>query len=472
MKAKDLRGKNIEDIDDATGEPREDDAVAAAYENISKKLESIRSGKSADDSGEPEKDETDEPAGEVELEEWKGPKPPVLTRDEPEEEEYELKKVNLRNLEDDEETKGKKEDEEEAIEDLEDEDEKNDKGDVEDEKEWEPKADDPLDDEADEDENEKEEIEDKEEMSAKDVDPEPTVVGEEEIEEKESLHSEIRRPEASESELPEDRDIKRGEEPDTLDDLAEESPFAQRNENRRSEVEELPYNQDAAPYAEGKDKDQEEGDYAIPSLKGPRQEGGNMGYNANPKGESVGQSYSPKGNYMEGNDPNNFFSQHQPQTPKRANKFHLLVLVIIGVAVIGFTVYILKGGFGGINLGTTQPSPSPSATATPEPTPIPTPEPEVNRGDFTIRVLNGTSTSGLAKTVSDKLKETGYKTANPGNASDNDVEQTEIRVKEGSESATLFERLKMDLAPDYDATEGEKLDEKSANDAEVIVGAK
>ena len=148
-----------------------------------------------------------------------------------------------------------------------------------------------------------------------------------------------------------------------------------------------------------------------------------------------------------------------------------LVLIVIGVAVIGFTVYILKGGFGDINIGSVA-SPSPSPTATPEATPTPTPEPEVNRGDFTVRVLNGTSTSGLAKTVSDKLREAGFKTAAPGNAEEKDVEQTEIRVKEGTASAALFERLKLDLAPDYDAKEGEKLDEKTKHDAEVIIGAK
>jgi hypothetical protein len=176
---------------------------------------------------------------------------------------------------------------------------------------------------------------------------------------------------------------------------------------------------------------------------------------------------------MDGNDPNNYFSQHQqPQTPKRANKFHLLILVVIGVVVIGFTVYILKGGFGDINIGTPAPSPSPFATATPEPTPTPTPEPTVDRGEFTVKVLNGTSTSGLAGTIRDKLKELGYKTATPGNAADSDVTQTEIRVKDGTASAELLQRLTLDLAPTYEAKEGEKLDKKAAYDAEVIIGTK
>lgn len=491
MKAKDLRGKNIEDIEDIedeASEPKpsvaeakaggqEDDAVAAAYENISKKLESIRNGKTAgeedsDEDSERRRDEKDQEG--PELEEWKGPKPPVKESKEPDEsDEREIKKVNLRNLENEKdeskesssdrtESDGpEKEDEVDPL-DVKDEGEdlKGRRGDEEDEKEvkeWKPKEGDPLDDEEDEEEEESKE-------SDESKDSEDEEVGEKDTE---SLHSEVRRPVESEpADMPEDRDEIKREEPDTLDDLADESPFARKEEvdsgedAKEREGEKPPY-----------DRDREE-EYSIPNLKGSRQEGTNIGYNATSPRESVGQSYSPKGAYMEGNDPNNFFSQHQPQPAKRANKFHLLVLIIIGIVVIGFTVYILKGGFGGINLGTSQPSPSPSVIATPEPTPTPTPEPEVNRGDFTVRVLNGTSTSGLAKTVSDKLKEAGFKTTAPGNAAERDVEQTEIRVKEGTESAALFERIKLDLAPDYDAKQGENLDEDSKNDAEIILGSK
>lgn len=472
MKAKDLRGKDVEDLDAG----QDDDQVAAAYENISKRLESIRNGKSTDDSDESkESDESEvEAKEEPELEEWKGPRPPKK-----ESEEHNLKKVNLKNLED----------EEDEIDPLDDVDEVSKDGkvskgeEIEDEeevkKEWEPKENDPLDEEeegvkgrgGEDAKGDEEGLEESNE--SEDKEPEER--------ESESLHSEMRRPvESGPADMPEDRDrVARKDaeseretlpEPDTLDDLAAESPFGRKEEDSdegakdRGDEDELPYHKDS----------DEEDEYSIPNLKGPRQDPAHMGYNANPQRESVGQSYSPKGSYMEGNDPNNFFSNHPGQPPKRANKFHLLVLVVIGIAVIGFTVYVLKGGVGGINLGTsTEASPSPSsATATPEATPTPTPQPEVERGNFTVRVLNGTSTSGLAKTVSDKLKEAGYKTAAPGNAEDSDVAQTEVRLKEGTQSAALFERLKLDLAPDYEAIKGENLDSKSKNDAEVIVGAK
>jgi hypothetical protein len=426
MKAKDLRGKNIEEIEEG-----EEDAVTAAYENISKKLDSIRNGKDDEDSDSPKKSDTDEELEEPELEEWKGPKKPEIKDIELEEEEIDIRKVKLHNLEDP------------------DEDETEDEEIVKPKKEWEPKENDPLDEEdasdepdlkadsgVDDDLDEEEVPEKKNDLDLDDDSQNPrTAVPDLETSE---MDSEI---DASET--------KRDPQPDTLDDLAQV--------------------RGGRPMDGGSEDDDE---YYIPSLKRPGQEGGNLSYNTPPQREEVGQSYSPKGNYMDGNDPNNFFSQHsQPQPPKRASKFHLLILVIIGIAVIGFTVYILKGGFGEISI-TSQPSPSPSATATPEPTPTATPEPQVERGNFTVKVLNGTTTSGLAGKVRDKLKELGYKTSTPGNNSDTDVAQTEIRVKEGTESAQLFERLKLDLAPDYDAKQGDNLDKKSANDAEVVIGAK
>lgn len=423
--------------DDASEPKEEEDAVAAAYENISKKLESIRNPKDEDSE---EKD-----SDEVELQEWKGPRKPEKDELKPEDEEEVMKNID--------ENPKKKDDEEEEVDPLDDDDSDEDEDKDEDSEsvkdEWKPKENDPLDEEAeDEDVEEEEPV-----LKAKKDDDD---------EEAESFDPEIKEDVSEETDIPEDkprhsfeeetavepeRPVRRDPEPDTLDDLAEESPM--------------------------KKSSDDDDEYFIPNLKGSRQNEGEIGYNTPPQRGGIGESYSSKGNYMEGNDPNNFFSQHsQPQAPKRANKFHLLVLVLIGIGVIGFTVYILKGGFGNINLGTSEASPSPSPVATAEPTPTPTPEPEIERGNFTVRVLNGTSTSGLAAKVRDSIKEDGYKTAAPGNASDSDATQTEVRVKEGTESAALLQRLILDLAPEYEAIAGEALDDKAAYDAEVIIGAK
>jgi hypothetical protein len=169
------------------------------------------------------------------------------------------------------------------------------------------------------------------------------------------------------------------------------------------------------------------------------------------------------------NDPNNFFSQHSQNQPvKRANKFHLLILVLIGIAVIGFTVYILKGGFGEIGLSG-QPSPSPSPVEqSPSPTPTPTPEPD--RAQYKVRILNGSGKTGLAKTVSDKLKELGYQIDKTGNATNSAFTQTIVRVK--AEDESVIAQIIKDLAPEFEASGNTSLKDNDAADIEVILGAK
>lgn len=506
MKAKDLRGKNIEDMSVARADALEDgnevsdkgdepeDAVAAAYENISKRLESLRGGNKVEEVSDEESNSAEALQDkEIELEEWKGPKKPSkedLIEIEEEEDTHELRKVKLRNLEEPEKNKL---DQDEEIDPLDDEDAeevpnvskvpKVSKGDSGDEKEWEPEENDPLDEDEDESRSAKASLD--EETAVEEVDVEKEIL------EDESRSGEDSRDKESGFEsdnlvVPEDRRERLSESSDIQEErgrdvVASEAmvndEFSESEEEKVEAASEDPDSLD--DLAEEKSnrtiKDMAEDDYFIPKLSGSGQKEGDLGYNAHPQRGGIGESYSPRQNHMEGNnDPNSYFSQHQPQAaPKRANKFHLLILVLIGIAVIGFTVYILKGGFGELNIGSAAPSPSPSpVAATPEPTPTPTPEPDVERGDFSVRVLNGTSTSGLAKTISDKLKEQGYKTSGTGNASEDDVAQTEIRVKEGTESAALFERIKLDLAPDYEAIEGDALSKSAAYDAEVILGAK
>ena len=209
----------------------------------------------------------------------------------------------------------------------------------------------------------------------------------------------------------------------------------------------------------------DEEDYFIPNLKGTGQRHSNMGYNTPIEREDSGESYKSS---MDTNDPNNFFSQHnQPQPPKRASKFHLLILVIIGIVVIGFTVYILKGGFGELSL-TAKPSPSPSPVESPSPTPTPTPEP--NRSQYKLRVLNGSGKTGLAASVSAKLKDLGYQTEKTGNATNSAFTQTIVRVKPALES--FIPQIVKDLAPDFDAAGNTSLKDTDAVDIEIILGAR
>lgn len=419
----------------------EEDKVEAAYENISKKLESIRSGKPADEDSDltEEKESVDESD---ELEEWKGPKPPVIEKDNDEEEDVELRKVKLKNLNRD------KDDQEEEPEKDTDEDEEIDEepekpvkrtDESKSEKEWEPEENDPLDDDKDTEEENDDSGEDEPES-------EEDEKGEEEP--RQIHHSEpesnIQRS-AQPLENEAETDFKRTQpQPDSLDDLTEDRP----------EV-----------------KEQDEDDYFIPSLKPSGQRGSDLGINA--QRESFGSSFGQRSSMdntqgSTSNDPNNFFSQHSQNQPvKRANKFHLLVLVIIGIAVIGFTVYILKGGFGEISL-TSQPSPSPSPIETPSATPTPTPEPD--RAQYKVRVLNGSGKTGLAKTVADKLKELGYQIEKTGNATNSAFTQTVVRVKTADESAIA--QVIKDLSPEFDAAGNTSLKSDDAANIEIILGAK
>lgn len=427
----------------------EEDKVEAAYENISKKLESIRSGKTSDDDGD-SVEEKESSGEEEELEEWKGPKPPVLNKADEEEEDIEFRKVKLKNLNRDKDDQEEEPEKDSGDDDDEEEEEteKPAKRESEAEKEWEPEENDPLDD----DKNADEENDD----SGGD-EPEPEGEDEKSDEEPGHIHrsepeSNIRRTvEPVENEAiadfektdNEDLPVKQPQ-PDSLDDLTDERAVA---------------------------KEQDEEDYFIPSLKPSGQRGSDLGINA--QRESFGASFGQRSSMdnsqgSTGNDPNNFFSQHSQNQPvKRANKFHLLVLVIIGIAVIGFTVYILKGGFGEISL-TSQPSPSPSPVETPVATPTPTPEPD--RAQYKVRILNGSGKTGLAKTVADKLKELGYQIEKTGNATNSAFTQTIVRVKSADESAIA--QVVKDLAPEFDAAGNTSLKSDDAANIEIILGAK
>ncbi len=499
----------------------EEDKVAAAYENISKKLEDIRSGKGSDDE-DSEEDEKPKHVNEDELEEWKGPKGVKSEegRAEIEDEDIELRKVKLEHSEGDDEDEeddeskesedsdGSNDDKNEKVdEETEEREEKSSKGDddKEDEdsepvKKWKPEENDPLDDDEDSESDEKEDVQSlrsddlKQNLRSSDLESE-------ESDEDEKPKRDFE-PEKFEEEAPirhsrdDEDEFEETIRPSDGGEIASQDSEVVQTSSPRNDEQSKPkseyFGEDVKP---GHDFERDESDvsfrkpqsspdtlddlankpasedddYHIPNLKGARHEQGDMEYNADPSRQRHERAYNNMDNMSKDSDPNNFFSQHQ-QSPKRANKFHLLILVLIGIAVIGFTVYILKGGFGEINI-TPEASPSPSPVESASPTPTPTPEPTVERGDFTIRVLNGTSTTGLAGTVSDKLEELGYETANPGNATNSAFTQTQIRIKEGENATALFERLKLDLAPDYDAQQSTNLPDNSTNDAEVILGA-
>lgn len=151
----------------------------------------------------------------------------------------------------------------------------------------------------------------------------------------------------------------------------------------------------------------------------------------------------------------------------KKNKMGLIFLIIFGLVVVGGAAYLLKYQF-----NNAKPSPSSSPTEVPStvPTATPAPTPTVDRSKFKIRVLNGTSQSGLAATVQDKLKGLGYQGDRVGNATNAAFLRTQVRVKPNS--TDLLNQLISDLAPTYDATSSTALKASDAADAEVILGTK
>ncbi len=166
------------------------------------------------------------------------------------------------------------------------------------------------------------------------------------------------------------------------------------------------------------------------------------------------------------NDPQDYQSRFVNSKPKSSPKWHLLILILIGLAVIGGTVYLLKNQFG--DSGSSEASPSPSISVfVSSPSPSPTAEP-LDRSKFKVRVLNGTTKAGLAASVSGKLKDLGYQTDKTGNAPKQDYKSTEIKVK--TSATGLGEQLIKDLSSDFTASVSGQLKDTDAADAEVILG--
>jgi hypothetical protein len=168
-------------------------------------------------------------------------------------------------------------------------------------------------------------------------------------------------------------------------------------------------------------------------------------------------------------DPSNYFNKHQMEHPsKRDIRSHLIILGLIGLAVVGATYYLLKYQFNQPELSAT---PAPSSQPLSESTPVPTATPiAIDRGEVTVRVLNGSGKTGLAATAANTLKDLGYKTDKTGNATNSAFPQTVVRVKK--DKTDILNALIQDLKPDYEAVASTDLKDADTVDAEIILGTK
>lgn len=108
--------------------------------------------------------------------------------------------------------------------------------------------------------------------------------------------------------------------------------------------------------------------------------------------------------------------------------------------------------------------------------PVPTPRPEadqplagtpvLNRGDLTIRVLNGSGKRGVAGNLRKYLEELGYSVSLTGNT--NIQSGSKLRLKSGSE--IYREILTADLETKLEVASGTGLPEKDIVGGEIIIG--
>lgn len=139
----------------------------------------------------------------------------------------------------------------------------------------------------------------------------------------------------------------------------------------------------------------------------------------------------------------------------------VLILVLFGGAL--FFKDTIIGSLG----GSPAPTPTPVTVA---PTATPTPTPALDRSQYKVRVLNGTTKTGAATALAEGLQAKGWQILSKGNAQNQATTQTTVRVKEGSER--VAETLILDLAPDLEASAGVNLTASDKADVEVVIGKK
>lgn len=160
------------------------------------------------------------------------------------------------------------------------------------------------------------------------------------------------------------------------------------------------------------------------------------------------------------------------ESQEKSAKWLWLLIVLIILAALGFAYWRGIGPFAKFRLGATQEStPTPSPVVFESPSPEASPAADLDKSEPKIRVLNGTSTTGLAASVKDFLEGKGWKVASIGNAATKDFTNTVIRFKTGFDK--FEELLTDDLSDKYSVSvDNDELDATDSADIEVTVGTK
>ncbi|MCL5784985.1 MAG: LytR C-terminal domain-containing protein [Patescibacteria group bacterium] len=151
-----------------------------------------------------------------------------------------------------------------------------------------------------------------------------------------------------------------------------------------------------------------------------------------------------------------------------SSKRWLVLPVILIFVAFGGVIHFrekISTKLANFSISSAQPTPTPVSTPTPTPTPTPV---AIDRSQYQVRLLNGTTKTGAASKLADELKGLGWQILKTGNATDQATLHTLVRVK--SDGQDLAKAMISDLKPDLTATSSANLKASDKADIEVVIG--
>ncbi len=169
--------------------------------------------------------------------------------------------------------------------------------------------------------------------------------------------------------------------------------------------------------------------------------------------------------------------------PLNLHSFVKVVAVLLGIILLIFAVGFIRENLFSkkqdneiktpVDQKAEKPASTPSAKIVEEPVEEPKsqpPVPIINKQDYTIEVLNGTGTKGLANQTKVFLVSRGYNVPAVGNAPTTNYEQTVLQYKASKEA--ILTDLTSTLSERYSVIRGDLLKENDQFDIIIIVGRK
>jgi hypothetical protein len=145
-----------------------------------------------------------------------------------------------------------------------------------------------------------------------------------------------------------------------------------------------------------------------------------------------------------------------------------------GIAALAVAAVLAVTLLGGDDGGTRAAAPAPQGNQLEDPAaPAREQSPPLDRSQFSIRVLNGTTVAGVASTINDRLEAREYTAAaDPTNAALNNVPTTTVAYTEGNRRAAMDVARLLEVAREnvVQADEGTRVQGGGA-DVIVTVGA-